>query len=59
MFSLNFGMTNSNPSMCLDKVQWKLAKQMENIDFYSIFHHESVTVNLFEILQMESVWHIE
>jgi len=33
VFSLNFDMTNPNPSTFLGNVQWKLAKQMENSNY--------------------------
>jgi len=36
----------------LGNVQWQLANQLINSDFYSIFHYASVTANLFEILEM-------
>jgi len=45
-------MINPNPSKCLGKVQWKLAKQMANSDFYSVCHNSIITVNLFEILKI-------
>jgi len=50
MFCLNVGMGNPNPSLHLGNIQWKLAKQLKNSDFCSIFHITTVTVNLFEML---------
>ncbi len=50
--SLNFGMGNLNSSIFLGNVQWKLVKQLKNSDFQSIFHNATVTVNLFEILEI-------
>ena len=52
VFSLNFGMGNPNSSTFLGNVQWKVVKQLKNSDFHSIFHNATVTVNLFEILEM-------
>ena len=54
-------MGNPNSSTFLGNVQWKLFKQLKNSDFHSIFHNATVTVNLFEILEMlpESVWHVQ
>ena len=36
----------------LGNVQWKVVKQLKNSDFQSIYHNATVTVNLFEILEM-------
>jgi len=52
VFSLNVSMDSPNSSTLLGNVQWKLVKQLKNSDFHSIFHNETVTVNLFEILEM-------
>ncbi len=52
VFSLNFGMGNPNSSTFLCNVQWKVVKQLKNSDFHSIFHNETVTVNLFVILEI-------
>jgi len=52
LFSLNFGMSNQNSSTFLANVQWKVVKQLKNSDFHSIYHIATVTVNLFEILEM-------
>jgi len=52
VFSLKFGMANSNPSLFLGNVQCKLVKQYRNSVFYSIFCIATVTINLLEILQM-------
>jgi len=52
VFSISFGMNNSNPSTFLGTVHWKLAKQLKSNDSYSIYHSTTVTANLFEILEM-------
>ncbi len=52
VFSLNFGVAYLNPSLFLGNVQWKLVKQLKSSDFHSIYHNTTVTVNLFEILEI-------
>jgi len=59
VFCLNLGMANLSSLSFLGNVQWKLAKQLKNSDFYSIFHSTTVTVNLFEILEKLPVVHLE
>jgi len=38
----------------LVNVQWKLAKQLKNNDFCSIFHNSTITANMFEIFENAS-----
>ena len=45
-------MANPIPSLFLGNVQWNSVKQYNNSDFYIIFHDETITVNLFEILEI-------
>jgi len=52
-------MANPNPSSFLGYVQCKLAKQMKNSDEYSVFHNSTITVNLFEILEILPGIHLE
>ncbi len=52
LFSLNFGMSNQNSSTFLANVQCKVVKQLKNSDLHSIYHIATVTVNLFEILEI-------
>jgi len=44
----NFGMANSNIKTFLGNVQWKIAKQLRNIDFHNDFHNMNVTTNWFK-----------
>jgi len=57
----HFDMVNQSPYTFFGNVQWKLAKQLQNSDFYSFFHNAFVTANLFEFYKcfQESVSHIE
>ncbi len=58
MHFLHFDIVNQSASTCFGNVQWKLAKQLQNSDFYIIFHNATVTVNLFGILQMlQTIFH--
>jgi len=45
-------MGSPNPSTFLGNFQCEVVNQLKNNDFYSIFHNETVTANLFEILEM-------
>jgi len=45
-------MANLNPSLFLGNVQWKLAKQLKNSNFNSIFHNSTITANLLQILEI-------
>jgi len=45
-------MGNPNSSTFLANVQWKGVNQLKNSDFHSIYHNATVTVNLFEILEI-------
>ena len=44
-------MAKPNPSTFLDNVHWELSKQMENSDFYSIFHDTTFTTNFSQSLE--------
>jgi len=52
-------MANPNPSLFLGNVQWKLAKQLKNNDFYSIFHHRTSTANFLQNLEMLPEIHLK
>jgi len=52
-------MANPNFSTFLGSVHEKLTKQMENSDFYSVFHNSTVTTNLFKNLDMLPEIHLE
>jgi len=43
----------------LGNAQWKTAKQMENSDFYSIFHNSTAITSLFEKFYMLPGIHYE
>jgi len=45
-------MGNPNPSTFLGNVWWKIVKQYKNSDFHSTVYNATVTVNLFEILEI-------
>ena len=47
LFSFNFDMANSNPSLFFINVQWKFVKHYKNSNYHSVFHDATVTVNLF------------
>jgi len=48
-------MANPNTSSFLgNHVPWMLAKHLTNSDFYSIYHNATVTVNLFDMLELLS-----
>jgi len=49
VFFPQFGMANPNPSTFLSNIEWNLAKQLENGDFYGFFHN---VTNLFWNIQM-------
>jgi len=44
---LNFDAANPNLETFLSNIEWKLVKQLENSDLYSIFHNAIVTTNFF------------
>jgi len=55
-------MADPNPSTFLGNIQQKITKQVENSDFYSIFHLSIATANLLKILDMligESIWNMK
>jgi len=51
MFSLNSGMNNLDQLSFLDKIQWKLAKQIKENNLKNIFHNSTVTVNLLDMFE--------
>jgi len=42
----------ADTTLCAHVCSYSLLKQMKNSELYIIFHNETVTVNLFEILEM-------
>jgi len=43
---LNVGIAKQNPSTLLVNMEWNLAKQLENGDFYNFFHNATATSNI-------------